>query len=187
MMSDYENTFDEDFEKDVFDTEDDAPEGAIVQRRLRFRAWDPEAKEMIDEWIISQDYNYAVPEARVDLFQLAQVRHLHVMQFSGFYDRKGEEIYEGDILLSREEDTGLEEEQFEMVFEKGAYCLTDFPRGHSETGHVFYRNWFYPAGGRDLPDSACAFDRVGHIYEPLERIEQRIMALHQQEQEQGQK
>lgn len=186
-MNENENPFDEDaYEADVFDVEDtldvSPQEDTIVQRTLKFRAWDPEAREMIDEWVLSQDYNYAVPGEQVDLFQLAQVRHLHVMQFSGFYDRNGEELYEGDVLLSREADTGLEEEQFELVFDKGAYCLTDYPRGHSEGGNVYYRNWFYPAGGRDVPDAACAFDKVGHIYEPLERIEQRIMAIHQTEQ-----
>ena len=156
-------------------------ETPIFQRALKFRAWDPEAKEMVDEWVISQDFDYAVPAEKIHLYNLAQVRHLHVMQFTGFYDRKWTEIYEGDVLLSREADTGLEEEQFEIVFSKGTYCLTDFPRGESEAGHVYYRSWFYPAGGKDLPEMSCAFDLVGNIYEPHERIEQRIMALHQAE------
>ena len=43
------------------DTEN-STEKPILQRALKFRAWDPEAREMVDEWVISQDYNYAVPD-----------------------------------------------------------------------------------------------------------------------------
>lgn len=150
------------------------------QRTLKFRAWDTEARLMLDEWILSQDYSYTVPGETVELNQFAQLYDMNVMQFTGFYDRNGREIYEGDILLSREADTGIEDELFEMHYELGAFCLVDYPRSTESNGYVSYRNWYNSASRvqeRDLPQPSCRFDVVGHIYEPHELIEQRVMAF----------
>ncbi|PKL79766.1 MAG: hypothetical protein CVV27_01320 [Candidatus Melainabacteria bacterium HGW-Melainabacteria-1] len=150
------------------------------QRLLKFRAWDPDARAMIDEWVFSQDFSYLVPGETVELGHLAQVQGYHVMQFTGFYDRSGHEIYEGDVLLSREADTGLEDELFEMYYELGGFCLVDYPRSRESEGYVCYRNWYNAASrgrDRDQPQPSCRFDVVGHIHEPRERIEQRVMAL----------
>ncbi|HEY9840322.1 MAG TPA: YopX family protein [Candidatus Obscuribacterales bacterium] len=150
------------------------------QRTLKFRAWDPEARAMLDEWIFSQDYSYLVPGETIELAQLVQLHELHVMQFTGFYDRSGKEIYEGDVLLSREADTGLEDELFEMYYELGGFCLVDYPRSAESEAYVCYRNWYNAASrGKDseIPQPSCRFDVVGHIHEPRERIEQRVMQL----------
>lgn len=150
------------------------------QRTLKFRAWDHEARMMLDEWALSQDYSYTVPGETIELSQLTQTYGLHVMQFTGFYDRSGREIYEGDILLSREADTGLEDELFEMFYELGAFCLVDYPRSSESEAYVSYRNWYNSASRlneRDMPQPSCRFDVVGHIHEPRERIEQRLMEL----------
>ena len=155
----------------------------MQQRSLKFRAWDSEARAMIDEWIFSQDYSYMVPVEKIEIAQLVQSNDLHIMQFTGFYDRQGHEIYEGDVLLSREADTGLEDELFEMVFELGGFCLVDYPRSQESEAYISYRNWYNPASrslDENIPQPACRFDIVGHIYEPGERIEQRVMNLHAQ-------
>jgi hypothetical protein len=149
-------------------------------REIKFRAWDSETRQMLDEWILSSDYSYSIPGGTISLSQLLQTYDLELMQFSGFYDREGQEIFEGDILLSQELDTGLDEEVFEMVYELGAFCLTDFPRSSAA---IYYRNWYNSASRNperqdELPQPSCMFRVVGHRHEPQERVEQRVMELH---------
>jgi uncharacterized phage protein (TIGR01671 family) len=150
-----------------------------VSRALKFRAWDPETRTMNDEWIFSPEFQPMVQGTTVELWQLAQVQHLHVMQFIGVGDKNGQEIYEGDILLSQEENSGLEDELFQVVYDLSGFCLTEYPR---TAGAAFYRNWFNSTARRYNPDEeypSCYFQVVGHAYEPQELIERRIMALKQ--------
>ena len=152
----------------------------MPQRPLKFRAWDPESRSMLDEWFLNHDISYVIASETVEIHELTQVHEMHIMQFTGFYDRQGREIYEGDVLLSREEDTGLEDELFEMTYDLGGFCLTDYPRSSESNAYVTYRNWYSSAARHDnpeIPQPACHFDIVGHIHEPLERIEQRVLSL----------
>lgn len=145
-------------------------------REHKFRAWDPEAKMMLDEWVLSQDYSYMIPGETINLNQLVQDYGLQIMPFAGFYDCVGKEVYEGDILVSRQFLEGLDEETFEVCFDRGSYCLSDYPQAESG-GNVYYRNWFDQLKQDNLPQPACNFQVVGHCFEPLERIEQRLMKL----------
>ena len=64
-----------------------------MSRQLKFRAWDKDYKEMLDNIIIYQGevYKNTMPVAVSPL-------NAELMQYTGLKDKNGKEIYEGDVV-----------------------------------------------------------------------------------------
>lgn len=138
-------------------------------RLFRFRAWNFEAKEMVEDWFPIENNESLLSKKVIDLKEIIDANGLHIMQFSGLYDRNGREIYEGDILLAREE--GMDDELFSIVFDNGCFCLKDYPENQTE---VLYRNWYSRVKGLNPQDIDTLFDVIGHIYESEDTVKERI-------------
>lgn len=129
---------------------------------------------MIDEWPLEAEQNFCLGTI-LELNQLLGTPELHVMQFTGLYDRQGEEIYEGDILLSYEENFINEQEIFEVVYDNGAFCLADFP---ADEIRIFYRNWYSQVKKKaDGSLVGCPLQIIGHMYDPMELLERKAAEL----------
>ena len=96
-------------------------------RKIKFREWTG----------VEMDY-----EPQISLISTASINEFFdretIMQFTGFIDKKGVEVYAGDYLVDRypvdEEDLskGYHESLFPVVFSDGSWCVdTSFKKDGS--------------------------------------------------------
>lgn len=108
------------------------------QREYKFRAWDAEQKAMRShDWLSAANVVYGA------LFDMKKRDCITIMQFSGFKDRSGKEIYDGDRISIRSPyrttqthtgdnipngsytepmEPGIKTEEYEVVFQDGMFA-----------------------------------------------------------------
>lgn len=88
-----------------------------MKREIKFRAWLKRSKEMYQVEIL--DFEKQKAFIFTDNFDLwVDFDDIELMPFTGFYDKNGKEIYEGDILKSNYKDY-----MYWVVFENGGFYL----------------------------------------------------------------
>jgi YopX protein len=63
----------------------------MIQREIKFRAWDGKKKDWISKFRIYSDGGKVVGVNHA-------YGNIHLMQFTGLKDKNGKEIYEGDLV-----------------------------------------------------------------------------------------
>ena len=117
-----------------------------MKRIIKFRAWDKKTEKMRGWEDISR--NWA-------MFILEGDDNTEIMQFTGLLDKNGKEIYEGDIIKTK--DNFNEENIKEVVYDQDAFCITGV--GRKDGGCPPDAEWFQRLSGlREI-------EVIGNIYE----------------------
>lgn len=84
-------------------------------RTIKFRIWDKD---------LGMDYNPKLGMANNDLNNQFATALGDLMQFTGLLDKKGKEIYEGDIVKCHDHPTGVDDSTGSVYWESGRWKVT---------------------------------------------------------------
>ena len=129
----------------------------ILNRQIKFRAWDKENKRIVYFGL----YSLLVDGVEKDEYWLkhykAGLRNLEIIQYTGLKDKNGIEIYFGDILATSNKD-----KQYD-IWNKKDFGYTVVVEEKDILG-VSYSNWWIEFDGESVYDISFV-EVIGNIHE----------------------
>lgn len=131
-----------------------------MSREIKFRAWLKEDKKMVNIETIDftdKSIQYLEKNEFINAYLLRRVSFddVELMQYTGLNDKNGKEIYEGDILFFRDENT-----KYVVVWQDAAFIIKSVEiRKYSEK-----MCW--------LDDTEICCEIVGNVYENKNLLEE---------------
>ena len=123
-------------------------------REIKFRAWDNENEKMMKVSSLSLE-NKEIAVRENGTYHFFRMKNLELMQYTGLNDKNDKEIYEGDILFFRDENT-----KYVVVWQDAAFIIKSIEiRKYSEE-----MCW--------LDDTEICCEIVGNIYENKNLLEE---------------
>ena len=119
--------------------------------RIKFRIWCRDDKNFSYWGFIDNGFN-CIPTGRG--FSLSEAQELSE-QYTGLKDKNGVEIWEGDIITSKEHNPSA----FVVEFIDGGFCCT-----HGDESYPTDINHFYSSVG-------CCIEVIGNIHDNPELLE----------------
>ena len=117
----------------------------MKQREIKFRAWDKESKNML---VNNVEWNLGL--------LLSHPKDFIVMQYAGLKDKKGVEIYEGDIIMDVRKSGGKiwHDERGEVKF---GHCMTN--------GEYTVYGFYMSNKDNEIITRGDNLEVIGNIYE----------------------
>ena len=123
-------------------------------REIKFRAWDNENEKMMKVSSLSLE-NKEIAVRENGTYHFFRMKNLELMQYTGLNDKNDKEIYEGDILFFRDENT-----KYVVVWQDAAFIIKSIEiRKYSKE-----MCW--------LDDTEICCEIVGNIYENKNLLEE---------------
>ena len=122
-----------------------------MNREIKFRAWDKTQKKIKEVWL-----NKTIDRFGITGENVFDNNDYVVMQFTGYKDWKGKDVYEGDIIKS----INGQIEYAEVEFNNAAFWLKSFDLMYGEHHREIY-HW---------PANRIALEVIGNIYENPELL-----------------
>ena len=151
-------------------------------RTIKFRAWDKFGHQMINhiKWVqfdhnsnfilIRSEYDLNVKNGENSDEYERYANHVDLMQFTGFLDKNGKEVYEGDIIKTQvEDDMNWGDDDEKRIFTDDA--VTSVIEWNDEASGYFLPSSlvvddYLPS----LTDESLYFEVIGNIYENPELL-----------------